>query len=427
MELVGAGRVRASTLQTIRILVITNQSPVAPAQKQQGIREFIALMAALMACNALAIDAMLPALPAIGAELGVADDNQRQLVITTYLLGFGAGQILYGPLSDRFGRKGILIFCLGFYVACAVLAGIAQSFSLLLAARAAQGLSAAATRVLAVAIIRDRFAGEGMARVMSLVMIVFMVVPIIAPFYGQAVLAVASWHFIFIGLGIYAAAVMLWGWARLPETLPPERRRPLSLTKIREAVATTLTNRHSIGNTIALTLVMGGLFSFINSIQQIVFDVFGEPDLLPLAFGAIGIFLASASFLNSRIVEKVGSRRIALIALTVYTTMAAIHLAVALLFEETLILFILLQAMTMAAFGLIGANLGSIAMQPLGHIAGTASSVQGLMTTIGGALIGYAVGQAFDGTQIPFLVGTSLCGLAALAVAFWANREVITA
>jgi DHA1 family bicyclomycin/chloramphenicol resistance-like MFS transporter len=387
-----------------------------------SLHEFVAMTAALMAVNALAIDSMLPALPAIGAALDVADENRRQLVITAYLLGFGVAQLFYGPVSDRFGRKPILAVSLFLYSICALLAGLAGSFDLLLAARFAQGLAAAATRVLVVSIVRDRFEGPTMARVMSIAFIVFMLVPVLAPAFGQAVLAVASWRFTFIALALYGLAVLGWMLLRLPETLAPEKRRPLSLTKIREAVATTLTNRLSIGNTIALTLVMGGLFSFINSIQQVVFDVFQRPDLLAIVFACIAGPMAVSSYLNSRIVERLGSRRIMLAGLSLFAGVAALHLAISYFLGETLVVFIILQALTMACFGLISANLGSVAMQPLGHIAGTASSVQGLITTVGGALIGFYVGQHFDGTTIPLLAGFAICGFLGLLLALWANR-----
>jgi MFS transporter, DHA1 family, multidrug resistance protein len=269
-------------------------------QKGPGAREFIALVAALMASNALAIDAMLPALPAIGHALGVAEENRRQLVITSYLLGFGAAQLLYGPLADRFGRKALLIGGLAIYG----IFGIASSFTLLLAARAVQGAAAAATRVLVVSIVRDRYQGSAMAQIMSTVMIVFMIVPVLAPAFGQAVLAVASWRHIFIALGVYGAVLALWTWFRLPETLRPEHKRPLSLGKIGEAVWTTLKVRQSIGNTIALTLLMGALFAFINSIQQIVFDVFGRPELIGLVFALIAGPMAISSYANSRLVMR---------------------------------------------------------------------------------------------------------------------------
>jgi len=385
--------------------------------------EFIALMAALMASNALAIDAMLPALPAIGDSLGVDAENRRQLVITFYLLGFGTAQIAYGPLSDRFGRKRLLLGGLVLYGLFATLAGLAASFPLLLAARTMQGVAAAATRVLTVSVIRDRYHGPAMARVMSLVMIVFMIVPILAPFFGQAVLAVASWRHIFIGLGVYGVLLAGWTLLRLPETLAPDRRRPLSFAAIADAVATTFRIRQSIGNTAATTLGIGALFSFINSVQQIVFDVFARPHMLPVVFAFIAGPMALSSWINSRLVMRFGSRRLLLIALTAFTSMAALHLTVAASFGETIWSFILLQALTMGCFGLIGANAGALAMEPLGHIAGTASSLQGVITTVGGALIGFAVGQSFDGTTIPFLIGFTGCGASGLAVATWANRN----
>jgi DHA1 family bicyclomycin/chloramphenicol resistance-like MFS transporter len=397
-------------------------APATAAASGPGLREFIALVAALMASNALAIDAMLPALPAIGESLDVAEPNQRQLVITVYLLGFGVAQLFWGPLADRFGRKHLLAAALILYGVFGLVAGLASSFPLLLAARTLQGVAAAASRVLVIAIVRDRYEGPAMARVMSLAMIVFMIVPVIAPSFGQSVLAVGQWRHIFIALGVYGAALAAWTWIRLPETLDPDQRRPLSLGHIGEAVGMTLRNRQSIGNTLAQTLLMGALFAFINSVQQIVFDVFRAPDLIGLVFAIIAGPMALSSYANSKLVMKLGSRRILLTALSVFTVVAASHLAVTSLFGETLWVFVALQAATMISFGMIGANAGALAMEPLGHIAGTASSLQGVITTIGGALIGFAVGQHFDGTTLPFLIGFTTCGTVALILAFWANR-----
>ena len=402
------------------------RSADTPAWKGPGLGEFVALMAALMASNALAIDAMLPALPAIGGALGVGEENERQLVITAYLIGFGVAQLGYGPLSDRLGRKGLLVGGLLLYALFAMAAGLAGSFALLLAARAMQGVAAAATRVLVVSIVRDRFAGSGMARVMSLVMIVFMIVPVLAPAFGQGVLAIGTWRHIFIGLAVYGGVLALWVLLRLPETLRPEHRRPLSARAIGEAARLTLTTRQSIGNTIAQTLTMGALFAFINSIQQIVFDVFAAPDMLALAFACIAGPMALSSWANSRLVMRYGSRRLLLGALAAFTAMAALHFAVAALAGEGLWTFVVLQAATMALFGLIGANAGALAMEPLGHVAGTASSLQGVITTVGGALIGLAVGQLFDGTALPFLAGFTLCGGAGFIVSLWANRQPCT-
>jgi DHA1 family bicyclomycin/chloramphenicol resistance-like MFS transporter len=383
--------------------------------------EFVALMAALMASNALAIDAMLPALPAIGEGLGVTEDNRRQLVISFYLFGFGAAQLIYGPLSDRFGRKRLLIGSLVLYGIFATLAGLASSFTLLLAWRALQGLSAAGTRVLVTAIIRDRYHGSDMARITSLVMIVFMIVPILAPAFGQGVLAISTWRHIFIGLGAYAAVLILWALLRLPETLAEEHCRPLTGAHLGDAISTIFTTRQAIGNIVAMTLTMGALFGFIGSIQQIVFDVFERPDLIAVAFAIIAGPMALTSYANSRLVGRMGPRWLLLRALGAFTLLAFVHLLVSLTFEENIWVFSILLALTMACFGLAGANAGALSMEPLGHIAGTASSVQGLVSTIGGALIGLVIGQQFDGTVVPFLLGFVLCGAASLAVAIWAN------
>ena len=392
--------------------------------RMPGKREFVVLMAALMASNALAIDAMLPALPAIGRVLDVAEDNRRQLVITFYLLGFGAAQLAYGPIADRFGRKPLLIGCMAFYAIFAALAGLAGSFTLLLAARFAQGIAAAGSRVLVVAIVRDRFHGPAMAQIMSLTMIVFMIVPVLAPSLGQGVLTVGSWRHIFILLAIYGLGLALWGWLRVPETLAEENRRPLSAAHIGRAVAETLTVRASIGNTIASTLAFGALFAFIGSIQQIVFDVFARPELIGLVFACIAGPMALSSYANSRLVIELGPRRLLLGALTAFLSVALLHLAVALSFGETLWGFVALQALTMACFGLVGANAGALAMAPLGHVAGTASSVQGMLTTMGGALIGFGIGQLFDGTTLPMIAGFAACGGLALLAAFWANPRM---
>jgi DHA1 family bicyclomycin/chloramphenicol resistance-like MFS transporter len=384
-------------------------------------REFVALMAALMAANALAIDAMLPALPAIGEALAVAEANRRQLVIIAYLIGFGFAQMVYGPLSDRFGRKRLLVGSMIFYALFAAAAGLAGSFTLLLAARFMQGIAAAATRVIVVAVIRDRFSGSAMAQTMSLVMIVFMIVPVLAPTFGQGVLAISTWRHIFIGLAIYGLMLGLWTALRLPETLAPDQRRPLSWTSIGGALAETASNRRSAGNTLAATLVFGALFAFISSIQQIVFDVFERPELIGLVFACIAGPMAVSSYANSKLVMRLGAKKLLHRALAVFVFISALHLAIALAVGETLWSFVVLQGLTMACFGLVGANAGALAMEPLGHIAGTASSLQGVITTVGGALIGFAIGQSFDGTTIPLVAGFVICGIAGLLTAIWAN------
>ncbi|MFP5329773.1 MAG: MFS transporter [Alphaproteobacteria bacterium] len=255
--------------------------------RRPGTREMIALLAGLMALNAFAIDAMIPALSDIGADLSVARENNRQLVVIAYMVGFGSTQLVWGPLADRFGRKPVLLGGVTLYAAFALLCGIAASFTLLIAARALQGASAAVTRVLVVAMARDLFEGEEMARVMSLVFMVFMVVPVLAPSVGQLVLLAGSWRLIFLVLAAYGLAMLGWAWIRLPESLHPEYRRSLAPGAMAAAVWRTLSDRLSLGYTLALTAAFGALMAYIASVQQIVADAFGQGQWIGLVFAAV--------------------------------------------------------------------------------------------------------------------------------------------
>ncbi|HEX8062195.1 MAG TPA: multidrug effflux MFS transporter [Allosphingosinicella sp.] len=392
------------------------------ADARPGFREFVVLIAGLMSLNALAIDAMVPALPAIGQALGVADENSRQLVVSLYVLGFGFTQILYGPLSDRFGRKPVLVISLILYVGFALACWAAPSFTLLLAARMAQGGAAASTRVLVVSIVRDRFEGPRMARIMSLAFLVFLLIPMLAPLFGQLTLRVASWRAIFFGLALGGAIMLTWSLLRLPETLHPQYRRPLNPRTIRDGTWQTLSNRQSLGYTLAFTLMMASLMGYINSIQQIVFDIFRRPELIAATFAGVALPMAFTSWLNSRIVERIGTRRVAHTGLALFTLSALVHLGIVLTARESLWLFIAMQGLTMACFGLASANFGALAMQPLGHVAGTASSVQGTIGTIGGALLGLLVGQSFNGTLVPMVGAFAAFGTLGLLILLGTER-----
>jgi len=390
--------------------------------KGPGFPEFVCMIALMMALNALAIDSMLPALPDIGDALGVASDNSRQWVITAYLLGFGGMQIVYGPLADRFGRKPILMIGVGIYVVFSLVAMLAPTFETLILARVGQGLGSAATRVLAVSIVRDRFSGRTMARVMSLSFLVFLGVPVIAPSLGQAILLVAPWEAIFGVLAFAGVALMIWAGLRLPETLHPEDRLPIEAKRIALAFREAVTNRVSIGYTLAMTAITGALFAFINSSQQIFFDVFEAPALFTTVFALIAGGIAIASVVNAKLVETLGSRMIGHTALLGFITFGAIHLLVTLSGHETIWTFGILQACTMFCFGLLAGNFGAMAMEPMGHIAGTASSAQGFISTIIGSLIGFAIGQSFNGTVVPMTLGITACGIAALGFVLLAER-----
>lgn len=391
-------------------------------QRRPGPKETVALLAGLMALNAFAIDAMLPALPDIGSELGVRAENDRQLVVVAYFLGFGVGQIFWGPLADRFGRKPILAAGVALYAFFALLCGIAGSFELLIAGRVAMGASAAVTRVLVMAMVRDMFEGEAMARVMSLVFMVFMLVPMLAPSIGQLILLVADWRAIFLVLAGYGAIMWLWSFVKLPETLHPEYRRALHGSEIGRAVRLAAEDRLSIGYTLALTAVFGGLTGYITSIQQIIFDAFGAGPMIGLVFAAIAAPMAVASWGNSRVVGRFGLRRTGHGGLIAFVAITALHTLIAELTAEPLWLFVILMALTFVAFAFTTSNFGTLAMTNMAPIAGSASSFQGVTGTIGGAFIGFVIGRSFDGTQLPFLVGLSLCGAAALALVLWTER-----
>ncbi|WP_426029517.1 multidrug effflux MFS transporter [Caulobacter sp. DWP3-1-3b2] len=379
-----------------------------------GFGQFVALIAAMMATNALAIDSMLPAMPQIGQALGVASANQRQWILTAYLLGFGAAQIVYGSLADRFGRKPVLLVGLAIYVVFAAACAFATSFEMLLIARALCGVGAAATRVLSVSIVRDCYSGRQMAKVMSLSFIVFLGVPIIAPSVGQAILLVAPWPWVFGILSIFGSAVIVWAALKLPETLHPEDRTPLAVGPVLAAFKECLTNRVAVGYTLASTLVLGGLFGFLNSAQQVFVEVLGAGKLFTLIFAAIAGGIAVSSLVNSQIVGRFGMRMVSHVSLLGYIAFAVVHALVALSGHETLWTFSLLQAGMMFCFGMVMSNFGAIAMEPLGHLAGTAASVQGFITTIGGALFGFYIGQLFDGTTVPLTLGFAGFGIAGL-------------
>ncbi|WP_183901857.1 MULTISPECIES: multidrug effflux MFS transporter [Rhizobium] len=384
--------------------------------------EFIALAAFLMAINSLAIDIMLPALQQIGASLNVENENNRQFVVSSYLLGFGVAQLVYGPLSDRFGRRLPLLAGIGIYICSSLGSALVPTFEGLLILRFIQGLGSAATRVITISIVRDIYGGRQMAEVMSLIMMVFMIVPVIAPGSGQIIMLFGSWHLIFLFIAVMAAIIAAWAYIRLPETLRPENVRPFTVKSVLGGFKLVLTNRVALCYTIASTFIFGSLFGFINSAQQIYVGIYGLGVYFPLAFAGVAVFMSMSSFLNSRLVGKFGMRRLSHGALLGFITINTIWL-LALVFGPhpmPFFLFIGFFGLAMFQFGWIGSNFNSLAMEPLGHVAGTASSVLGFMSTVGGALIGAGIGQAFNGTALPMVAGyftVSIIGLVFVLIA----------
>jgi len=384
--------------------------------------ELVGLVASLMALNALAIDIMLPALDRIAADFAVTDPNDRQLVVVAYVLGFGAPQLVYGPLSDRIGRKPVTLLSLLGYTLAGIACAFAGSFHMLLALRFAQGLFAAGCRVTAIAVVRDVYEGRGMARIMSLVMTVFMVVPIVAPALGQAVLLVAPWEWCFHVLGIAGAGLFLWVAFRLGETHPPDKRSPLSLGGTLRAYGAVFRNPVSRGYTLASGIIFASLFAYISSSEQVFREVFGVGDAFAFYFAAIALALSVANFMNSRLVEKWGMRRLGHGAVVGFTITAAILLGLTHAFGDRLAFFLPLFALCFACFGMIGANFNALAMEPLGHIAGTASAAYGFITTTLSGVLGGLVGRAFDGTTVPLLSGLVVLGGTSLAMVLLTER-----
>ena len=386
-----------------------------------GFTEFVALAAAMMSTQAIAIDAMLPAFPFIGRALGIANENHVQWIITAYMAGMGCGQLFWGLMSDRFGRRPILIGGLSLYVVAALLCALTGSFHTLLAWRFVHGLAAASV-VVTRSVIRDLYSGRQMARVMSLTFMVFLTVPILAPSLGALILMAAPWRYIFIVCGVFAACMCTWAALRLPETLHPEYRLTLTRAHIAGAVRLVLCNRSSLCYTLAMTVMFGGILAYVGMVQQIFGEVFHRAALMPIMFALCATTMGVAAFLNSRIVERLGMRKISHSALLIYLLITGLHSGVAAFGREPLWLFVVFQSATMACFALSLSNFGAMAMEPVAAVAGIGASLQGFISTLSGALVGAFIGRQFNGTLLPLAAGSLCCGLASLLFVLLAER-----
>jgi DHA1 family bicyclomycin/chloramphenicol resistance-like MFS transporter len=402
----------------------TAAAPAVSAPAATGFGEFVALMASLTALVALSIDMVLPSLPAIGVSLGVARANDNQLVVSLLFLGFGVGQFFYGPFSDTAGRKpaaflGLIIFTVG----CS-LALLSQTFPMMLAGRLLQGIGVAGPRTITIALIRDRFEGREMARVMSLVTAVFILVPIIAPALGQALLGMFGWRSIFVVYLVMGLITSIWFGLRQEETLPAPRRIPFSVARVASAVRQVVTSRVAVGYTVAAGFVFGAFLGYLTSAQQILQEEYALGARFPLYFSMLAVAIGGASLANARLVLRYGMRplsRLALwgilalsIAFTIFSVVAGGHPPLA-----------MLMAYLMASFfgiGLLFGNLTTMAMQPLGAIAGTGSAVVGATSMLISLTLGTVIGQIYDGTVLPLVGGFAVLSLCSLAAAWWAER-----
>jgi MFS transporter, DHA1 family, multidrug resistance protein len=398
-------------------------SPVAPAVPfRMGDREFVTLMAMLQALQALAIDAMLPALGVLSDDLGATSANQRQLVIGVFLIASGLTSLFPGALADRFGRRPVLFVSLAGYVAMNFAAAFAPSFTALLVLRALAGAFSSGLLVMTGAIIRDRYEGDKMAKTQSLVSMVFMVVPMAAPTLGQGVLFVAGWPWIFAMMGGLGGMVAVWAWIRLPETLHPEYRQTIQPRTIAINMRQVFLTRSAAGYVLGLSLIQAALFGYINSSQQLVAEHFGAGDAFPLIFGAMALAMALCSLTNSRIVERFGARRVSHAAVIGYIAVGALQLWFATSGEESLWQFSVLMGLNLCFMGFIGANFQAIALQPFARTAGSAASVQAFMRLMVGASLGALIGQAYDGTAVPLAASLLGAGIAGLLLVLHAER-----
>lgn len=395
-------------------------SPV-PARKRLGETELMWMMALLMALNAFGIDAILPALDALAADLSV-EGNDRQFVIGVYLLAGGMGALAPGALADRFGRRPILLGAIAVYIVLSVLSALAPTYEALIAVRGCQGFFAAGIIALPPAIIRDRVGGDKMARMMSLIFVIFLMVPAVAPTVGEAILQVGNWRAIFGFMAVLGVAVGAWVYTRLPESLSEDNRQPIRPRTIAANMGRALVLPSVAGYVIGSALVFGALFGFINSSQQLITETFGAGDIFPLVFAICAGSMALASWSNSRIVERFGARRVSHTALFGFIIVSAAQVMFAFQPEESLWHFVPLMAINMALLGFIGSNFGAIAMNPFFAIAGAASSAHGFVRMTTAALLGGAIGYAFDGTARPLALALLASGLACLVLVLWSEK-----
>ena len=379
--------------------------------------EFIALMAMMMATVAFSIDAMLPVLPEIAAQLSPDAPNRAQLILTSFVLGMGIGTFFAGPISDSIGRKTAIIAGFGLYTFGAIIAALAPTLEALLVARVIQGLGAAAPRIVSTAMIRDLYAGRRMAQIMSFVMMIFILIPAIAPFMGSLIIAAFEWRAIFVAFVLFAMIGAVWFALRQPETLAPQNRRPLAIAPLKSALTEVLSHPLVRLYTVVLTLGFGMLFATLSSIQQLFDETFGRGDSFPLWFMAIALCSGSATIVNARLVMGLGMRRLAIAAFSSQTVISAVLLlayGVGIIPEG--LAFPIFFGWVVTVFfmaGLTFGNLNALALEPMGHIAGMAASAVGGIATVLAVVVAVPIGLAFNGTPVPLMIGVFLCSAVA--------------
>ncbi len=387
-----------------------------------GRRELIVLLATMMSLNALAIDAMLPAIDDMASELGATGANSRQFVIAIYAIGMGIGCLVPGSLADRFGRRRIVLFSLLAYTIFALATAFLQDFTLLLAARFMAGILGAGLIVAPIAIVRDLYEGDDMAQLMSLIGAVFITVPVLAPSLGQAILFVGNWRMIFIILAAMGALTAVWVYARLPETLAPEKRQLVNIPVIARNMSVAMSDRSAAGYVIGGALLMGGVFGYVNSAQQLYQDHFGVGEAFPVLFGLTSAVMVFSNLTNSAIVTRFGARRVSHTGVLLFIVASAVQVWSSYAHPGDIWWFMPLMGINLGLLGFLGANFGSIAMQPFSHIAGSASSIQTFVRMFGAASVGAVIGSFYDGTAKPFAWALLISSLIALMLVLYSEN-----
>ncbi|WP_339891471.1 multidrug effflux MFS transporter [Neptuniibacter pectenicola] len=395
------------------------------ARREIGFSEFVALMAFVTCFVAMSIDLMLPALSQIGQDLEVLRDNDTQLIITTIFIGVAIGHIFYGPLADVVGRKpatylGFAIFILGTSISL-----LSYSMDMMLLGRFLQGLGAAGPRIVTIAIVRDKSEGPEMARVMSLIMTVFVLVPVVAPIIGQGILWLSGWRMMFVFLLVAALAILLWFGLRLPETLTVEKRSKFSVKIVMNSFKEVISNRVAMAYVIASGLGFGAFLGFLNSVQQVLQDLYHLGAKFPFYFAVLATGIGVASFINSKLVMRFGMKTLVLGTqmITVIISLLALISTFWLGAVPPLWCVMVYFMLVLMGIGLLFGNLNALSMEPFGHIAGLASGLIGGVSTLIAVIAGMLVGQAFNQTLIPIMLGFILLPGLSFAMTYWASRQ----
>ena len=398
---------------------------IANQKSEPSYVEFVILLSLMMSLTALSIDAMLPALPQIGSDLNVGNPNSRQLVISTIFLGLSLGQLFFGPLSDKTGRKPAIYVGYAIFVAGAIMSISAISFQVMLMGRFLQGIGVSAPRAVNMAIVRDRYKGRGMARVMSFIITVIILIPIVAPSLGQAILLYSGWRSIFISFILLAVITLVWFALRMPETLSPEDQAPFTLGRIISAIREILKTRIALGYTVSAGLVSGAFLGYLNSSQQIFQEQYVLGELFPILFGVVAFSVGIATLLNTRLVVRFGMRFLVTWSLIIIFGLSLVALMIALFTsgQPQLWIFMTYLLLTFFCVGLLFGNQNSLAMEPLGHMAGIGAAIVGSLSTLISMPLGTIIGQSYNGTILPLILGMAILTGLAILVVRWAEAN----